>query len=105
MWLYFTVPVSVIEKITVANSYSHTLSLPLVVEQNDDVIISRAKKRWHLAYTLVRNPDLIVLRRRKQDVDDNKDPIKDIGYLYPAAYGDNDGELGMPLNEDDPTKL
>ena len=104
MRLCFTVPVSVIEKITVVNHYTHTLSVPLVVEQNNGIIISRAKKRWHLAYTLVRNPDLIVLRRRDQGMDDNKDPTKDIGYLYPAAYGDND-ELGMPLNEDDSAKL
>ena len=105
MWLYVTVPVSVIEKITVVNHYTHTLSVPLVVEQNNGIIISRAKKRWHLAYTLVRNPDLIVLRRRNQDMDDSKDPTKHNGYLYPSAHGDNDGELGMPLNENDSTKL
>ena len=97
---------SAINKITVTNYNSCNQSAPLIAKQNDDVIISRARKRWHLAYTLVRNPDLIVLRRRDQDMDDNRDPTKDIGYLNPAAYDDeNVIELSMPVSEDDPTKL
>ena len=91
---------SAIEKITVTNYYNRNLTAPLIVEHNNDVITSRAKKRWHLAYTLVRNPDLIVLRRRDQDMDSNKDAA----HINPAYTDDN--ELGgMPLNKDDATKL
>ena len=97
---------SAIDKITVINYNSCNQSAPLIAEQNDNVIISRAKKRWHLAYTLVRNPDLIVLRRRDQDMYDNRDPTKDIGYFNPVAnVNENVIELSMPVSEDDPTKL
>ena len=59
----------VIDKITVTNYYNLSLSAPLLTEQNNGVITSRAKKRWrYLAYTLVRNPKLIELRRRDNQV-------------------------------------
>ena len=58
-----------IRKITVTKHYSDvsSLNIPLIQPINNDkckVIGKRAKKMWFLAYTLVRNPDLIELRRR-----------------------------------------
>lgn len=97
-----SVALSVIEKITVTKYYECSLNID---EQNNDVINSRAKKRWYLAYTLVRNPDLIELRRRDhQDDSSKKDPMKDTGHFNPA-YVNDDGEFGVPLEKDDATKL
>ena len=100
------VPLSVIEKITVTKYYNQSLSAPLITEQNNDVITSRAKKRWYLAYTLVRNPDLIELRRRdNQDKDDdNEDPAKDNAHCNPVFVNDG-GEFGIPIEKDDASKL
>ena len=42
---------------------------------DDHYIISKAKKRWYLAYTLIHNPQLIELRRRD--------------YNYEAGYIDD----------------
>ena len=102
-----TVPLSVIEKITVTKYYNRSLSAPLLIEQNNDVITSRAKKRWHLAYTLVRNPDLIQLRRRSrdnQDEDDNKDSTPNNGHCNPV-YVNEGGEFSVPIEKHDATKL
>ena len=93
-----TVPLSVIEKVTVTKYYNHPLSAPLLTEQNNDVITSRAKKRWYLAYTLVRNPELIELRRRdNQDMDVNEDSARNTDHCNPVFV--NVGE------KDDATKL
>jgi len=58
-----------IRKITVTRYYTDIDSLndPLVEPvsyDNSKTNASRAKKWWFLAYTLVRNPDLVELRRR-----------------------------------------
>ena len=91
----------VIEKITVTQYYSHSLNVPLIVEQNSDVINNRAKKRWHLAYTLVRNPDLIELRRRDNQ---DKNNMNIIGLSNPV-YADGGAEFSIPLEKDDTIKL
>lgn len=91
----------VIEKITVTKYYSHSLSIPLVGEQNSDLITNRAKKRWYLAYTLVRNPDLIELRRRGNK---DKNTANITGHSNPA-YADDGVEFSIPLEKDDATKL
>ena len=102
MYVYCTVPLSVIEKMTVTKYYNQSLSVPLITELNNDVITSRAKKRWYLAYTLVRNPDLIKLRRTdNQDKDDNEDSEKNSN----PVYVNDGGEFGMPIEKDDTTKL
>ena len=66
-----------VEKVTTTKYYTETrLDIPLIVaasavDDDDDITTtSRAKKRWLLAYTLVRNPDLIILRKKvSQDND------------------------------------
>ena len=78
----YTVPLSIVETITITQYYNTngSLNAPLLTEQSNEVATSRAKKRWHLAYTLLRNPELIELRRRDhedEDIDINKDPTKD----------------------------
>ena len=100
-----TVPLSVIEKITVTKYYNRSLSSPLLTEQNNDVITSRAKKRWHLAYTLIRNPELIELRRRdKQDEHGNKDSAPNNSHCNPVCVNEG-GEFGVSIEKDDATKL
>ena len=61
-----------IRKITVTNYYSDvdSLSTPLV-QPVREANTSRAKKWWFLAYTMIRNPDLIELRKRS-DMERNK---------------------------------
>ena len=84
------------------------MNVPLVVEQNSDVITSRAKKRWYLAYTLVHNPDLIELRRRhhpEKDTVSDKEPTINNGHHVNPGYVDGDHELGIPLEKDDSTKM
>lgn len=98
---------SVIDKFTITKYYNSSLSIPLVVEQNGEVTTSRAKKRWYLAYTLVRNPYLIELRRRDhqdKDINDKKDLTEDIGHPNPV-YVDDGSEFGMRMEKDDSTKL
>ena len=111
--MYYTVPLSIVEKITVTQYYSinGSLNTPLLTEQlelNNDVATSRAKKRWYLAYTLLRNPELIELRRNHKledkDIDDNKDHTKGFGQCNPV-YVDDGGEFGIALEKDDATKL
>ena len=100
-----TFPLSVIDKITVAKYYNLSLNAPLLTEQNNNVITSRAKKRWYLAYTLVRNPKLIELRRKdNQDKDGNEDPAKNTGQCNPV-YVNYGGEFGIPIEKDDASKL
>ena len=58
-----------IRKLTVTKYYADvgSLNAPLVHPvsyDNSKVNTSRAKKWWFLAYTLIRNPDLIELRKR-----------------------------------------
>ena len=102
-----TFPLSVIDKITVTKYYNISLSAPSLTEQNNGVITSRAKKRWYLAYTLVRNPKLIELRKRdNQDKDGNEDSAKNIGYhMHNPVYGNYGGEFGIPIEKDDASKL
>jgi len=53
-------------------------NVPLLNSKSRDghyITISRAKKRWYLAYTLINNPQLMELRRRD--------------YNYEAAYIDD----------------
>ena len=101
----YTVPLSAVEKITITQYYSGPLSAPLLTVQNNTAATGRAKKRWYLAYTLLRNPELIELRRRDhQDKDDFKDPTNDVGQCNPVYVNDG-GEFGMPLEKDDATKL
>lgn len=95
------VVLSVIEKLTVTKYYSQ--SVPSDTEQNSVVIASKAKKLWCLAYTLVRNPDLIELRRRGDHKISETDPTKDIVHSNPAY--DDGVELGIPSENDDASKL
>lgn len=59
-----------IRKITVTKYYNanvDSMNDPLVQRVSYDdtkTNISRAKKWWYLAYTLIHNPDLIELRKR-----------------------------------------
>jgi len=96
----------VVDKITITQYYNGSLNAPLLIEQsNYNAATSRARKRWYLAYTLVRNPGLIELRRRDQkDEDDNKEPTKDFGQCNPVYVNDG-GEFGIALEKDDATKL
>jgi len=71
----------------------------VVGEQKSDVT-SRAKKRWYLAYTLVRNPDLIELRRRSNQDKNTKDIASHSNPVY-----DEDTEFSIHLEKDDSTKL
>ena len=61
------------KKLTSTEYYTDAslLRVPLVQEVKVDT--NRAKKRWLLAYTLIRNPSLIELRRRS-DKDNLVDP-------------------------------
>ena len=49
-----------------ANSDRHYGAIPLLEVEDDQrtEINNMAQRRWHLAYTLLRNPQLIELRRR-----------------------------------------
>ena len=77
-----TVVSAAIRKVTVTNYYSdvNSLNAPLVqpaAASYDDIKVntSRAKKWWFLAYTLIRNPDLIKLRKRSgMETDSLVDP-------------------------------
>ena len=107
----YTVPLSIVEKITVTQYYNTngSLNAPRLTEQlqNNDVATSRAKKRWYLAYTLLRNPELIELRRRNhdnKDIDDNNDHTKGFGQCNPVYFNDG-GEFGIALEKDDAAKL
>ena len=67
--LFVTVAVATVIKLTDTKYYTDvgSLNTPLVQSvsyDNSKVNISRAKKWWYLAYTLIRNPDLIELRKR-----------------------------------------
>ena len=74
------VVLTAVKKITTTKYYSETqLHIPLVmaasaIGDDDITITNRAKKRWQLAYTLVRNPDLIELRKKvdQDEVSDNE---------------------------------
>ncbi|XP_065912817.1 stimulated by retinoic acid gene 6 protein-like [Dysidea avara] len=76
-----SVVLTAVKKITTTKYYSETqLHIPLVmaasaIGDDDITITNRAKKRWQLAYTLVRNPDLIELRKKvdQDEVSDNED--------------------------------
>ena len=46
---------------------------PSAIDEDDIEITSRAKKRWWLAYTLIRNPDLIKLRKKVSQDDGSDD--------------------------------
>ena len=90
-----------VKKITTTKYYTDTeLHLPLVVT-GVSTVTSRAKKRWQLAYTLVRNPDLIELRRRESA--SIVEESKVTGHANPA-YVDDGVEMGFS-SEKEPTKL
>jgi len=83
-----TVVLTAVKKITTTKYYSETqIHVPLIMAVSaigDDNIFntSRAKKRWQLAYTLIRNPDMIELRKRvDQDEASNNEDNKDKHYV------------------------
>ena len=103
--VFVVVVLTAVKKITTTKYYTDTdLHLPLVVTDflEDKTSTTRAKKRWQLAYTLVRNPDLIELRRR--DSIDEKDEESKVEGLANPAYIDDGVEVGFPSDKE-PTKL
>ena len=96
-----------VKKITTTKYYTDTdLQLPLVVTTSlgDSTSANTAKKRWHLAYTLIRNPDLIELRRK--DTPEKGEEAREIkleGHANPG-FIDDGVELGFPLDKK-PAKL
>ncbi|XP_065912813.1 stimulated by retinoic acid gene 6 protein-like [Dysidea avara] len=100
-----SVVLTAVKKITTTKYYTDTdLHIPLEVTTSQGGLTSttRAKKRWQLAYTLVRNPDLIELRRR-DSIDEKDEESKVEGHANPA-YIDDGVELGFPSDKK-PTKL
>jgi len=56
------------------------------IGDDDIAFVNRAKKRWQLAYTLVRNPDLIELRKRVDQDEGSDNKVKD----YASPFSDID---------------
>ena len=103
--VFVVVVLTAVKKITTTKYYTDTdLHIPLEVTTSQGGLTSttRAKKRWQLAYTLVRNPDLIELRRR-DSIDEKDEESKVEGHANPA-YIDDGVELGFPSDKK-PTKL
>jgi len=99
--VFVAVVLTAVKKITTSKYYTDT-NLNLPIPSVGVTVTSKAKKRWQLAYTLVRNPDLIELRRRGSNEEENKDS-KVEGHANPA-YIDDGVEMGFPSDKE-PTKL
>lgn len=74
--------IGILDRFTIQNHYGDTLTNIVHLFRNDEYELkpkhSKARKMWHLAYTLVSNPDLAELRRRDKataSTDDLAAPI------------------------------
>ena len=59
--------IGILDRFTIQNYYQDTQLINTVHPVNEyklKPLKSKARKMWYLAYTLVRNPDLLELRRR-----------------------------------------
>jgi len=78
-----------VKKVTTTKYYSETqIHVPLImaasaVGDDDIAFVNRAKKRWQLAYTLMRNPHLIELRKRVDQDGGSDNQVKD--YTSPSS--------------------
>ena len=80
--LYFVFVIVIVYTVfnKIRNRDTDKSNVPLLNPESTNGNVSKAKKMWHLAYTIVNNPQLIELRRRDYNneagyIDDVNIPI------------------------------